>query len=224
MTQKRKAIVLGSGGHSRVVLSILYACQNHNIKGIIDLQEHTRNEHILKIPVIGSIKDLDKYIGESRLDIFLAIGDNSLRQSWWAKLIDLGFNMPNLISPNATLDPNSTIGEANVFCSGSFVGPESSLGNNNLVNTSAVIEHEVKIGSHCHIAPSSTIAGRSTLSNNCFIGAGAVVIDGIEVAEDVSIGAGSTVVKSIIKSGRIYVGTPAKPLLTKDRRPSPRDQ
>ena len=202
------SVVIGSGGHCRAVLSILKSDKTRKIKGIIDLEKHTHGEIIMGIPVIGSVEYLQNLPTDS-VDIFLAIGSNSLRSVWWEKIKELGFMLPNLISPFAYIDPTSSLGEGNVICANSFIGPEARLGKNNLINTSAVIEHEVEIGSHCHLAPSSTIAGRSLIGDKCFFGAGAIVINGITIVSETVVGAGATVIKNISRPG-IYVGIPSR--------------
>jgi sugar O-acyltransferase (sialic acid O-acetyltransferase NeuD family) len=206
---RRKAIIIGTGGHSRVLLSLLTAIGKHEMLGIVDFVEPNVDEVIMGVPVIGSIACLEVFRGRKDLDVFLGIGDNALRRIWWQNVGNLDLALPNLISPYAIVDPNAHLGHANVVCARAFIGPEAVLGDNNLVNTAAVLEHEIHIGSHCHLAPSSTVSGRSQIGDECFIGAGATVINYIEVVADTIIGAGATVVRSITESG-VYVGTPAK--------------
>ncbi len=73
--KKKQAIIIGTGGHSRAVLSILANVNTHNIVGRLDLSLHEPSEQILGIPVIGSI-DKIKELDNNSFDIFLAIGDN----------------------------------------------------------------------------------------------------------------------------------------------------
>jgi sugar O-acyltransferase (sialic acid O-acetyltransferase NeuD family) len=206
--KKKQAIVIGAGGNSRVILSILKTLNTHNILGILDLRDNNSGEIILGIPVIGSIdniKDFDKNSHE----IFLAIGDNSMRRSIFKRLKRYNFSFPNLVSKYAIVDANSKMGEANIICPRVFVGPSSIIGDNNLINTGAIIEHEACIKNHCHLAPLSVVAGRSFINNECFIGASATIIDKISLSEKIVVGAGSTVINDISISGT-YVGSPVK--------------
>lgn len=208
---KRQAIVIGAGGHCRVLLSLLAACGTHHVLGIVDNSEPIVGEVIMGANVIGSLACLEAFRMRTDLDIFLAIGDNELRRTLWHRVKDICLATPNLISPQAIIDPNAHLGNANVICARSFIGPKAVLGDNNLVNTAAVLEHEVRIGSHCHFAPSSTIAGRSQLGDRCFVGAGATIIDNVKLGDDITIGAGATVVNNINNSG-VYIGIPARKL------------
>tara|TARA_E500000178_G_scaffold352299_2_gene415433 strand:- start:306 stop:953 length:648 start_codon:yes stop_codon:yes gene_type:complete len=210
---KKKALIIGSGGHSRVVISIINEASLYDIVAIIDVSSKSSNdnsEFIKDIPV-SNVSQLDEYY-ECGIDIaFIAIGDNDNREHWYKKL-NKQFNLPNLISSSASIDKSSFMGNSNVICSNCFIGPDSNIGNNNILNTSSIIEHEVKIFNNCHIAPSATICGRSLIKSNCFIGANSTVIDKVSVAQSSTLGAGSTLLKSIDEENSTYVGSPAKKL------------
>ena len=209
MIVSRRAIIVGTGGHCRTIASLLSSSGLHKIIGILDTSNPCFEEVILGVPVIGSLNYLDDFDGGAEVDVFLALGNNKLREELWLKFSKLGFKMPNLISPFANVDPYAKLGSANVICSRAFIGPEVVMGDNNLINTAAVLEHEVRLGSHCHLASSSTVAGRSQIGDHCFVGAGATVINYVNVAPSTTIGAGATVVRNISIPG-VYVGIPAR--------------
>lgn len=52
-----------------------------------------------------------------------------------------------------------------------------------------------------------------TVGNRVFVGAGSVILPGVSIGDDVIIGAGSVVTKSLA-SGYVYVGNPAKALMS----------
>jgi sugar O-acyltransferase (sialic acid O-acetyltransferase NeuD family) len=206
----RQAVVLGTGGHCRVILSMLVAGRRHDILEIIELGSPLPSERIMGALVTSNPDNLPALCVRDDIDIFLAIGKNELRKYWWEKVKALGLPMPNLVSPHALVDGSAILGEANVICARSFIGPQAELGDNNLINTAAIVEHEVSIGSHCHLAPSSTIAGRSRLDSSCFLGAGATIVDSITIASNTVIGAGATLIGSVEQPGGVYIGVPAK--------------
>lgn len=212
----RKAILLGAGGHSRVVQSILCEIRSHSTVGIVDIGKtklDAKNpcELIMGLPVFSQ-NELKKFMGCEDLDIFLAIGDCSLRSYWWEKIVNMGFSVPNLLSPNAIVHSSVSLGSANVICSGVFIGPEVRIGSNNLINTGSILEHESFVGSNCHIAPRSIIAGRAHVADGCFIGAGSVIIDNINLADFTTVGAGAVITADIIKPNGVYVGVPGRRL------------
>jgi len=210
----RKAILLGAGGQSRVVISILADLGLNAIAGVIDINESglapKKNESIMGIPVFSrdvltNFSDL-----KNDLDVFLAIGDCQIRREWFNRMLDMGFFMPNLLSPGAIIHSSAKLGFGNVVCSGVFIGPEALLGDNNLINTSSILEHESSVSSHCHVAPRALICGRSVVANSCFVGAGVTIIDGIRVADYTTLGAGAILVKDINEPHGVYLGVPAR--------------
>jgi sugar O-acyltransferase (sialic acid O-acetyltransferase NeuD family) len=205
----RKAVVLGTGGQCRVVLSLLASVKTHQVHAIVELGESRNGETIMGKPVTPSSNIAD-YCGLTDVDFFIAIGDVTLRKTWWEKLTEDGLSTPNLISPSALIDETVILGKGNVICARSFIGPFAQVGSNNLINTGAIVEHEARIGDHCHLAPASLVAGRSRISNRCFIGAGSTIIDSITISEGTTVGAGSVVISSIDRVSSIVFGVPAR--------------
>ena len=198
MTPK-KNIVLGSGGHSRVILENLYILNKTNIK-IYDFEFSSRkNSTILKTKVYDFKKISKKEISKKN-NLFLAIGDNFTRKKYFNNFKEK-IKIPNLISKNSSISRYSKIGTANFFNHFCFVGPDVIVGNNNIVNTKSLIEHDVKIGSHCHIGPSVKIGGGSIIGDNVMCGMGTIIINKINICPNVIIGAGSIITKNISKPG-----------------------
>lgn len=209
---EKKANILGTGGHARVVASLLLNQKAYQKIQIFELGEFTEGERILGLQVIPFstiYATLDALDDE---DFFLAIGCNKKRKQYWKILKEHDLETPNLISSSSFVEPSTQLGEGNIICPQAYIGPCVQIGDNNLLNTSSLIEHEGKIGSHCHMAPKSVLAGRSTLGNSCFVGLGARIIDKLSVANGTTIGAGACLLESISEEKRTYAGIPAKDL------------
>jgi UDP-perosamine 4-acetyltransferase len=207
----KSAIVIGTGGHSRVVLSIL-SNVGAQVVGLVELGAIRMNEKILNLPVLGGVEVLNKFEGSYEIDVYIAVGDNIIRSFWFDSLKARNFSLPNLLSPHAIVDSNAQLGEANIICPRAYIGPEAKLGNNNLINTAAVIEHEVRVGSHCHLAPSSVVAGRSEVEDQTMLGAGSIVIESIRIAKFTMVAAGAVVISNIEIPGSTWIGVPARRL------------
>jgi len=204
-----RAIILGCGGHSRTVINILVQGRHCSLVGLYDLSHPDSNEFISGIPVLGHVSKLFESSFDRQVDLYLAFGDNSIRQRWFETLSGEGYKFKTLISESANISMNVTFGVGSLICSQVYLGPNSIIGSNSIINTASVIEHEAKIGSASHIAPGCIISGRTVIGNKVFIGAGSTVIDNIKICDNVIIGAGSAVIHSITVPGT-YVGVPAK--------------
>lgn len=202
------AVIVGAGGHARVVISLLRECGQVPV-AILDAEEPEAGELIMGVPVLSAKTSLLEFSVNKQIDFYIAIGDNDARLSWWKQLTSQGLSCPNLISPSAKIDIAASLGSGNVICANVFIGPEAIVGSNNIINTGAIIEHEVVIGSHSHFAPGSVIAGRVDISDVCFIGAGSTIIGKIKVSRGIILGAGGVMVRHADIEDGIYIGCPA---------------
>lgn len=211
---KQRVLVIGAGGHCRALLGVLKNLYIDEQFEVYDLETPRLGERILDVPVLGSVEDIFcKENIDGRVRVYLAIGDNAIRQFWFTRVVEFGLNVPNLISAHALIGEGAIIGSAGVqIMPNAFVGPEASIGVNTIMNTASVIEHEATVGDHCHVSPQATLAGRVVLGAGSLVGAGSVVIEDRVVAERTIVGAGAVVVKDILTHGTTVVGVPARRL------------
>ncbi len=213
---KKKIVLIGGGGHCKVVISILKKLDNFEITGISD--NYKAGSLINGIKILGTDDDL-KNIYKSGIHYALitvgSIKDNSKRYGLFNIARKIGFIFPTIISQEATVDESSKVDEGTIIMPGSIINIDSSIGKNCIINTGAIIEHDCKIGNHCHITSGVHIAGAVEIDKLSFIGIGATVIQGIKIGKNVTIGAGSVVIKNI-PDNVIAVGNPAKIIKSKN--------
>lgn len=199
----KSIIIIGSGGHSRSVISLLKG-SGFNLTAVYDNSwNKSKNELILGVPLVGSIDHVPP--DES---ICLAIGDNRLRSELLGKFSNQIYS--GIVKHfSAYIDGSATFGKYNLVFANAFINAEAQIGNNNILNTGCLIEHECLIGNHNHISVAAVVCGRVSIEDYCFVGAGAIIKDKIKICSNVTIGAGAVVIKDIFEPG-VYVGNPAK--------------
>ena len=199
-----KIAILGFGGHTRSSINLLL---NYFNSGDISIYDDSfvegRQEMINSIPLIGSVNGI-----KASQDIFLSIGDNTLRKKYFLKFKNQIIRN-TIFHSDSLQEKNITFGVANQIFAHSYINSQVTIGDNNIINTGAIIEHEAIVGNHNHISIGVKMCGRSAIGNDCLIGAGAVVVDKISICDNVIIGAGSVVIRDIEDAGT-YVGNPAK--------------
>ena len=197
MKRKLSCIIIGTGGHSRAVISLLKKSKNYIIEGLIDIScDFDLSEKILDYPVIGGQDFLEILLRNKSNNYFLAIGENHIRKDIFNFLVQNDAKLPNLFDPYSFVDQSAEYGQGNIFFHNSYVGPLVKLGCNNIINTGCVVEHNSSVLNHCHLAPNSVICGNCEIDDLCFIGANSTVIDNIKICRGIKLGAGSTVTKS----------------------------
>ena len=207
MEHPNNLIVIGSGGHARVVADAARSA-GFVLHGFIDINYHGQNEHILERPVIGGIELLHE-LDNQKYSIIVAIGDNSKRAYHYLQAQKKGFSTPTVIHPTAVVS-NDCLIENGVFINTSaIINAEAIIRENAIINTSAIIEHEVVVGEHSHIGPGVKVGGRTIIGKRTFIGIGASVIDKVKIGTNVIIGAGSVIIENV-KNNCTVVGVPGQ--------------
>jgi len=203
-------IIIGAGGHAKVVYEILRFHKEAGVYAAIDNKKPVRDEKIIDIPILGGHEIIpDLYNTKGIKTAIVAVGDNEIRKEYYLKLKDMGFQIINAVHPNAYVSPTAQLGEGVVICPLAEITTEAKIGNNCIINSGTIVEHETILGDHSHLASRVVIAGRTKIGENTFIGAGTVVKDYVNIGKNVKIGAGSVVLEDI-PDNVTAVGAPAR--------------
>lgn len=202
-------VVVGAGGHSRVVLSILRSYENFNVTGIADREAKTIGEMISGYAVQYTWNDFTEIYERGTKHAVIAVGDNAERRGLFSQLLNLGFRIPTIIHPTAIIEKDAVLGDGCVICLGATIGTRVLIGQNCIVYTGSIIDHEVKIEDHVFIAPGCRIAGRVIIGEGSFIGIGSTIKEKISIGKNAVIGAGSVVLNDI-EENTTAAGVPAK--------------
>jgi sugar O-acyltransferase (sialic acid O-acetyltransferase NeuD family) len=202
-------VVIGGGGHAKVVLGILKKLKSYRIVGYTDLKDCGT---LLGVPYLGSDSALESLAAKSSmLNAVLSVGQIGLghvRAELWERLQRFGLQFPLIVSPGAIVNEGVSGSEGSVVMDGAVINVGARLGQGAIVNTNSTVEHDVVLGDWVHVAPGATICGGVTVGHFSTIGAGATVIEGIKIAADSIVGAGATVVRDLKEAGT-YAGCPA---------------
>lgn len=207
-------ILIGGGGHAKVIIDALQSMGCYSISGIIEKDERAVGGDVFGIPIIGTDRDIVDVLAQGITNAFIAIGsvksgDNIIRANLFCQTRATGFNMINVIHNSAQISRYITIGEGNAILAYSVVNAGAQIGSDVIVNTGAIVEHDCTIADHVHIATGTRICGGVSIGQYSHVGAGATIIQGIRIGSDVTIGAGAVVIDDI-PDGATAVGVPAK--------------
>jgi len=206
---RQKLVVVGGGGHARVLASILKRTNNFDLVGYTDPEDRG---DLLGTPYLGTDAELETLFKGGVLAAALGVGgllDASPRIRLYNQLKKVGFHLPVILAPSAVVQENVFLGEGSVILEGGIVNTGSKVGICGIVNTNSSVGHDCQLGDFVHVAPRAVLGGNVKVGNRVHIGLGASVIQGICIGDDVVIGAGSLVVKNCLKAGK-YLGVPAK--------------
>ncbi len=193
-------VVIGAGGHAKVLISTLIACGS---------------------PIAAVCDDDDREWGRdvqgtrvSRLEpdrggrAVIGIGDNARRMEI-ARTMD--FEWEIVVHPSACVHASATLGPGTVVFAGAVVQPDVVIGEHVIVNTGATIDHDCIVGDYAHIAPGVHLAGSVEVGEGALLGIGSAVIPGVKIGRWSTLGAGGVAIRDIA-DGIVAVGVPAKEL------------
>ena len=207
---RQKAIIIGGGGHARVVHDALISC-GQSVHGVTELDMNKDSKLLSSVPLIGSDDQILEFDPE---EVLLAngIGGSSRVKSRW-QVFEIftteGYSFLTVVHPTAVVSSSVELSEGVQVMAGAVVQAGAQIGPNSLINTATSVDHDCLIARNCHVAPGATICGGVRVGQDTMIGAGAVIIDGVSVGADCLIGAGSVVVEDI-PEGTCAKGVPAK--------------
>ncbi len=191
-------IVLGAGGHARVLIEALQ-CVGARIIGCSG--QDTKRPASLPTEIdflTGDEAVLDHAPGSIYLVNGVGTVDSTGRR---ATLFDRfktkGYRFAQVIHPSAVVASGVILGEGAQIMAGAVVQPGTSIGKNSLVNTRAAVDHDCEIGAHVHLAPGATLSGGVCVGRGAHIGTGAAVIQGITIGEGSLVAAGAAVIESV---------------------------
>jgi len=200
LMETAKFILIGGGGHARVVSSIIEAQGNSHLEGVFDSNS--------KIETLDGVENFHKYNPDQFPNALaiVAIGNNRIRKQL-AQTIQHVFG--KLIHPSASIDRLSLVGEGSVVMHHAVIQRGTWVGKHGIINTACSVDHDCVLGDFVHIAPNATLCGGVQIGDEAFIGVGVVVLPQIKIGKRVIVGAGTVVTKNI-PDGVTVVGNPGK--------------
>lgn len=198
-------LIVGSGGHAKVIADILESAGEHRIAGFTSLDPH---ETLFDYPRLGDDSQLPALYASGLRHAFLAIGANSVRHRLLRALREIGFELVNAVSPRACLSRRATLGQGVALMPGAVVNAGTAIGDAAILNTGATVDHDCQIGACAHLAPGVHVAGNVHIGEGSFLGVGTSVIPTLHIGRWATVGAGAAVIRSVPDHARV-VGVPA---------------
>jgi len=199
-------IILGAGGHAKVVADILLL-QGTNVIGFLDDDDSKWGTELLGLPVLGPIASGLDYM---HCKVIIGIGNNSKRRELAYRFQGITSNKwQSAIHPSAIISQAVKIGQGVCVVAGAIIEADTCIGNHVIINTAATIAHDCIIGDYVHIAPGTHLAGGVIIGDGAMLGVGTTVIPQKRIGCGATIGAGAVVVHDI-PDGVTAKGVPAR--------------
>ena len=208
----KKVVILGAGGHGRVIADGLMAMiENGSLfefAGFVD-ETYAKDTHIDDGIVLGCDADLASLKKAGIADHFIVgvgsvRGGDALRSKIFNTALKAGLIPVSVIHPSAIISCRVEVGKGCAIMAGAVINTGARIGDNSIINTRASVDHDTHIGAHVHIAPGCVLSGDIDIGDNVLIGVGSSLIQSVRIGANATIGAGSTIVKSVKPDTVVY--------------------
>lgn len=208
---EKPVIVLGGGGHARVLLDML---QQLDVSIIgVTTADGKGAPPLPGVNILGTDDVVTRY-SPTETQLVNAVGvatASDFRKRLHEKFAAQGYSFPMLIHPRATVSRFATLDEGCQIMAGCVIQAGARIGRGTIVNTMVSVDHDCCIGNFVHIAPGAHLSGRVTVGDCSLIGTGSSVVQEVRIGAMCTIGAGSAVIRDIVDGTRVG-GSPARPL------------
>lgn len=207
---QKPVILMGAGGHAKVLLDVLLVT-GHIVLGVIDPKlARQKQEYWRGIPVLGDDPALMSYAPE---EVMLANGIGNLpgqtrRKDLYNKYREQGYQFATVAHPSAVLSTGVQLYEGAQIMAGVILQPDVVIGENTLVNTGARIDYDCLIGAHCHLAPGVMFSSGVKVGDGCYAGVGAIVVQGCTMGNGSVLGTGTTLRVNLPAMNRLLGAKP----------------
>ena len=204
-TKVKKLLILGSGGHGKVVAEIASLMKQWDEIAFLDDKEGLKEVNGYK--VIDKLKNYKLYKEEYK-NAFVAIGNNKLRINLIENLLREGFEIPILIHPFTFISNNVKVDKGTVIMAGAVINTNSVIGKGCIINTSSSIDHDCILKDGVHISPGVHVGGTVNIGKCTWVCIGSSIANNITIGKNVIVAAGAAVIKDV-PDNVIVAGVPA---------------
>lgn len=211
--EKKPIVIIGFGGHGRVVASALKAA-GLEVVGATDLNPEAVKQKTGSFEIFTD-QALTSKFGPEEVLLALGIGsvgpsnEQGLSRQTIKSFQNLGYRFTGFRHPAAWVAEDAIISPTSQIHAGAILQPGVMVGEFAIVNTNSSVDHDSRVGAFCHIAPGAVISGNVTIDDGSHLGTGCNVIQGIRIGKSCLIAAGATVVRDVPDNDCVR-GVPAK--------------
>lgn len=201
----RKIILIGGGGHAKVLIDILEQ-QGTYIYAVSSPKIDNESDLFKGLKIFLNDNEIYKF-GPDEVYLINGIGSmpgNTLRDELFQKFRNHQYDFLTIKSDSSLISNYSDIGAGVQIMKGAVINTDTKIGENCIINSGAIIEHDCDLGMSNHIAPGAMLSGGVSTGSCVHIGTGAVIIQGVTIGDNSIIGAGALVTSDIPANQIVY--------------------
>ena len=208
----RKLVIIGAGEFGQIAYEYFTYDSEYEVIAFAVERKYRKTDELYGLPIIN-FENIEEYYPPEDYEVFVAITYvklNTERTRLYLKCKELGYHCATYISSHAFVWHNVKIGENSFVFENNTLQHHVNIGNNVILWSGNHIGHGTVIGENCWLTSHCVISGFCRIGKGSFLGVNATLGDNVELGEDTVFGAGALTVKSLLESGQVYIGVPAR--------------
>jgi sugar O-acyltransferase (sialic acid O-acetyltransferase NeuD family) len=212
----KKLVLVGAGELALIANEYFTHDSDYEVAAFSVNSEYLKDKVLEGKPVVP-YEEFEANFPADQFYVFVAIPAsqlNRLRKRFYLELKEKGYRFASYVSSHAFCWHNAKVGENTFIFENNVIQPFVEIGNNCILWSGNHVGHRTVIRDHVFIASHAVISGYCEIGEGSFIGVNSTFNDKVKVAEHCIVGSGALVVKDT-EPGRVYVGSPARPVPNK---------
>lgn len=202
--------ICGAGNPETVRLAQRVNQKERRWKRIVLLDDDARRHgrSILGVTIEGPFGLLEEARGDESEVVNAITRTTGRRWSVRRKLEPYGLPFATLIDTGVDLDGAELRNDLTIY-QNATIGPESSIGETSAVFMGAVVGHESHVGRCCVVAANAVLNARVQMGDGVYVGSNASILPEVKIGAWATVAAGSMVMQNV-PAGATVMGVPGK--------------
>ena len=160
----KSLLIIGAGGHGKVVAEVAAACGYDNISFLDDNSEEA----------IGKINEMKAFCSQFA-NAFVGIGNNQFRNKMIKELLEIGYEVPVLLHPTAYVSKTAKISAGTVVEPLAIANTNSVIGKGCIVSVGAIVDHDTVLEDCVHVNAGAIVKSGAHVEENRKLEAGEII-------------------------------------------------
>lgn len=154
-------IIIGAGGHGKVIADAIIKMGKYELKGFVDAQLPVGNIIFNGYKVIENQQNIESLINHSTKFVF-GIGNNEIRKNL-KKQFSEKIDWATIIHPKAVIAHDVEIGVGSVVLANTIINAGSTIGEFTIIDSGTIVDHDCEIGDFNHLTIGTLVGSNSKL-------------------------------------------------------------
>lgn len=158
-----RIVIIGAGGHAKVVCDAILANGEYKIAGFVDAEIPVGTVIFDGHKVIASQKDIPE-LNKFADHFIIAIGNNQIREKLFIETVQY-LKPAIVVHPSCVIAKNITLSDGTVCLANSVINADCTIGKNVIINSCVVVDHDSIIGNNVHLSIGTMVGSNSSIAD-----------------------------------------------------------